>query len=111
MGATNDSAPGNRRMLAQSPPWTYPLKALKTSQATSRRLIRAYRAAQTPFAPRQAHSMQAFATHQQGHFRRIRAFDDALLGHNGIDQISRRHIEDRIERFDIRTHPLPAHFQ
>ena len=55
--------------------------------------------------------MQPLTAHQGREFSRAWPLDDALLGHDGIDEIRRGYIEYRVEGFDLRRQPLAVHFQ
>ena len=55
--------------------------------------------------------MQALAAHQLRHLRGVRALDDAFFGDDRIDQVCRRHVKYRVERFNIRPDALAADFQ
>lgn len=55
--------------------------------------------------------MQPLATHQLGELGRIRALNDAFLGHDHVNKISRGDIEHRVESLNICTYSLAPHIQ
>ena len=55
--------------------------------------------------------MEPLSTHQRGELGRIRSFDDASFSDDGIDQVSRGDIEDRIKGLDICREPLTVDLQ
>src|SRR5690606_41585259 len=60
---------------------------------------------------RQQTLMQPLGAHQRRKIRRSGAVDDSPLGDDGIAQDGRRHIEHRIEYFDIRRDVATMDFQ
>src|SRR5471032_724156 len=128
------SPPGNRRMLSQSRPRTYPLKACRTtnrptiglysgSEGLSRVLVGQIRAIQstnlwedscsgaTCWSEVCPLSMQPLAAHELRQLCSIRPFDDALLGDDDVNQVGGCDIEYRVERMHISAHSLTTQLQ